>query len=190
MRPFARSGISILLGIVSAVALVGGASLQLPAPAFLAPPTTLLAAGSSVTVPPYRVANDPALNASGLCQPPVRCGSPGEWSVPFTVGSHARLTGSLAATAPLEIWVGNSAGMENACGLSNPPPACAPAVGPAYLYTTPAAVTALDLGSIDFPFTSAGYVLPAGTWYLLLINDGSSPVSATATATVLVTPTW
>src|SRR5580692_2643205 len=95
-----------LISIVSAIAcvlLIAAINpLQVTVTSSVAGSPIILAAGSLETVSAYHLDN----GSGGFHCGPPRCGSPGEWSVSFTVADYARLTGTLEASAPIEVWVG------------------------------------------------------------------------------------
>ena len=146
-------------------------------------PTTIIPPGVGETIPGFQNVT------STTFQCPVRCGSPGELWFPFSVAVHGRLWGSLRFGAPVDVWVGNPAGIASACGLADPPPPCASPLGPAYLFKSPPGVRSIDFGGISFEFDGSS-LLPSGDWSILLINWNAHPVAASAGPAVTVHPTW
>lgn len=183
MRPVVMNAVAIAVAVASAAVLVGSITLVISGPGS---PSTILAAASSETIPPFQSVPP----SSHLVCGQVRCGSPGEQWIQFSVQYHARLSGSMHAEPAFEVWIGNAPGMGAACVLSNPPPPCAQAIGEPYLYKTPAALTSIDFGQIEFDFAGNGDALPPGSWTILMINWSDSPVVLTVDSGVTVTPTW
>ncbi|MCI4340367.1 MAG: hypothetical protein L3J73_03765 [Thermoplasmata archaeon] len=181
-RPFAVNAFAVSAGVASALILLG-AAVDIPPPGF---PATLLAAGDTATVPPFHNGGPSGSPACGWS----RCGSPGELRLEFSVSLEARLSGSLQTGGPIEVWVANGAGMEAACGLSNPPPPCAPQEGQPYLYQTSTGVSIVDFGQLALDFVGDGHVLPSGVWTILLINWSDRPVLVTADSDLRVIPEW
>ena len=176
--------IAIGAGIVVAFAVLA-AAVDVPPPGF---PTRLLSGGSTVTIPAFHHA---MIGGNSTCGGSP-CGSPGELWLEFPVTLQARLSGSLRAEAPMDLWVGNALGMEAACDLSNPPPPCVPIAesGPSYLYQGSISTTGIDFGQLVFDFGGAGRLLPSGTWTILLINWGDATVEVTANSDVIAMPVW
>lgn len=183
MRPLGLNAIATACGVVLAIAVLGAAA-NVPPPGL---PSTIVAAGTSVMVPGF---HNLSFNGNSTCGG-TRCGSPGEQWIQFSVGLQARLSGTLQSDVPIELLVGNAGGLTAACNLPNPPPACAPPpLGSDYLYQTPSRVSTIHLGELNFNFVGATNLLPAGSWTILLINWGDTPVVVRAVSPVLVTPTW
>ena len=183
MRPRLVRLAAVSTGLAAALLLVATVALGILAPG---PASVVVPAGSTEFVPPFQH----LANASNFVCTSPRCGSPGEHWIDFTVYWDARLSGSLSTSAPVDVWLGNAAGMSAACSLSDPPPPCASAVGPAYLYESPTEITSLDLGNLQFNSAGNGKTLPAGGWTLLLINWSDAPVSVTVDSSIVVSPVW
>ena len=186
MRPGWKNLLSTVVGMACAAVVLVGSGVTSPP----GPPRVLISQGSTERVSQFHNASISGFQ-NYTCGP-ARCGSPGEIWFEFSLARHSRISGLLRAATPFEIWVGNALGMEATCGLSNPPPPCAPLAetGPSYLYQSAAAITNLDLGRLVFGFGGEGSLLPAGSWTILLINRSDIPVVVTAESDVVVTPMW